>query len=224
MQVEGEKYRVQTDRKRPLMTLDGTFKKRLRAVIRNHMLETQSGFVLEQVRALEAEWRELTSVVKAGRPFYRDRERSVVCGRDGSIFCCQEVPPFVVEGADRKFRRFDGVRVGVRLCSLEPQEVLSEGGAYVMQRFDHPFVFGYGDEGRLCMGHDYDFFQRFWQMPLEEGIVEYLNAARLVLCAGYFEAPGAPPFVPDEMTKRPVIGLRKARKQKLPVYRYYRET
>ena len=52
--------------------------------------------------------------------------------------------------------------------------------------------------------------------------MEYLNAARLVLCAGHFEG-GGEPLVDNGASERPRIGLREARKRRLPVYRYFRK-
>jgi hypothetical protein len=84
----------------------------------------------------------------------------------------------------------------------------------------HPFVFDLGGEQRLCMGHDHAFFQRFWDMPLEWGVAEYLNAARLVLCAGYFDGPGA--SLIDVPIFQPKVQRDEAQAKPLPIYRFYR--
>jgi hypothetical protein len=222
LQAEGERYTVQVQQRRSLMALDGVFAKRLKQAIRGNVFEAGNEFRLEQAQALEEELRRLDGVLKKGEVIYRDRERSVIWGQDGSIFCCQEAPPFVMEGADGVLRKLNRVRVGVRLSSLKPQEALPAGGAYVLEPYEHAFVYHFGGPGRLCLGHDPAFFQRFWEMPLEEGIVEYLNAARLVLCAGHFEVSDAPPYVPEKIDRHPRVSLREARAQGLPVYRYYR--
>ena len=222
LQAEGERYSVQKRQRRPLMALDRAFKARLKEALRGHIFDQENDRLLTQARAMEEDLTKTAAVTEENTTLYRDRERSVFVGKDGSIFCCQHVPPFVMEGSDRKLRLFQRVRVGVRLVSLKPQDVLPMDGAYVMKPYDHVFVFHFDRLGRLCMGHDYAFFERFWKMPLEEGILEYLNAARLVICAGYFDAGDDPLFLPTETEGRPKISLREARRRKLPVYRYYR--
>ena len=73
------------------------------------------------------------------------------------------------------------------------------------------------------MGHNPAFYARFAQMPLEQGIVSYLDAARLVLCAGHYA--GAPEgWIASDALGRSgtVISKKAARKAGLPIYRYYR--
>ena len=223
LQAEGERYSVRKHERRHLMKLDGEFRERLKAVLRGHVFEAANEQLLAQARALEEDLARVAAETRENTTIYRDRERSVMIGRDGSIFCCQQVPPFVMQGSDRKYRLFERVRVGLRLSSLDPQDVLPMDGAYVMERYNHLFVFKYGELGRLCMGHEFGFFDRFWDMPLEQGIVEYLNAARLVICAGHFDEFGMNDYVPESIATRPKISLRSAKAKGLPVYRYYRK-
>ncbi|MDP6776490.1 MAG: hypothetical protein QGI83_06985 [Candidatus Latescibacteria bacterium] len=218
VQVEGECYSLEADRRRHLMTLEGAFRRSVEEAVDRCLLELRG----RKPDASADKLRRLADSVQPGETVYRDGERSVRSGTGGSLYCWQRVPPFAVEAPDGKLRQYEEAEIGVHLKTLTPEVVLPVGGPEIGCHYPHPYVFDLGGQSRLCMGHDVAYFQRFWNMPLEEGIVEYLNAARLVLCAGHFEG-GGEPLVDNGASERPRIGLREARKRRLPVYRYFRK-
>ncbi len=226
LRANGEQFSVNALEPRPLIEVDGAFKRELREALKGNLFDHQNDHLVAQARALEEDLARVAQITEDNIVLYRDRERTVTVGHDMNVFVRQQIPPFVAEGPDKKLYLYQSVQVGVRLESLDPKTVLPQDGAYVMQKYDHVFVFSHGALGKLCMGHDHPFFRRFWEMPLEQGIVEYLNAARLVICAGHFDSGdlGLDELLlePDRDGERSTITEAAARKRKLPIYRYYR--
>ena len=222
----GEQFSVNAHKPRRLMEVDGAFKRQLKEALKGNLFDHQNDRLIAQAKALEEDLARVYQITEDCVVLYRDHERCVTLGPDMTFFVRQQIPPFVAEGPDRKLYLYDSVQVGVKLDSLSPQDVIPQDGAYVMENYDHVFVFNHGALGKLCMGHDIGFFQNFWQMPLEMGIVEYLNAARLVICAGYYDtgSSGLDDLLLEPMwdEKRKTITEQSAHKRDLPIYRYYR--
>lgn len=224
LQAEGERYSVNTTQKQNLMHLENTFAKKLQNTLRGNIYERENEWLLAQAQRLENDLAHISEAAKTGRVIYQDRERSVVIGPDGTLYCCQEIPPFVLECSDRKLRFFDRVQMGIKIASLSTEDLIWEG-AYIMSAYNHMFICSSDESGHLCMGDKLPFLQRFKNLPLEQTIVEYLNAARLIVCAGNFDlgngcGPGG--YHNDTGLDRPIISSQKAKNKGYPIYRYHR--
>ena len=152
---------------------------------------------------------------------YEDQMHSVVV-QAGQVYCCRKIPPYVVEGRDRKLYRFGEVTVGVPIPDVAPTAVLCESTVRVMHEYDHMFVYG-GAGACICMPKPAAYYQKLQRQPLEDGIVELLESARLTMCSGYFEGCHAP-YRHLSPSLAPRITAAEARKDKLPVYRFYRSS
>ena len=150
---------------------------------------------------------------------YEDHVHSVVV-QAGQVYCCRKIPPYVVEAPDRKLHRFGGVTVGVPIPDVEPTAVLRSAEARVMHEYKHMFVLG-GAGASICMPRPAAFYQKLQKLPLEDGIVELLESARLTMCSGYFQGSNAP-FSHPTADMAPHITASEAGRKKLPIYRFYR--
>ena len=154
---------------------------------------------------------------------YRDACHAVVRTPKGHHFLCRYLPPYAVEGPDRRLYRFGAVEIGLWIGDTDPARVIRSGAARVMHSYRHMFLLG-GDTGSvLCMPRHNDFFHRLHRMPLAQALLEYLEEARMTLCSGYFEDSWSIPYHDVRELDQRVIEPEEARAQGLPVYRYYRK-
>lgn len=153
---------------------------------------------------------------------YQGGAYAVLCSPRRHYFCCRQLPPYVVEGQDRALYLFGGVQVGVPIIDLEVSEVIRPFSALVMHAYRHMFAHSAGGTRLICMLQPADYYQRLHQLPLEEALLQYLEAARMTLCAGYHEGNRAALLHDIRRLGKPQISLREAQAQGLPVYRFYR--
>lgn len=150
---------------------------------------------------------------------FRSDIYTVIRTPGGRYYICQQVPPYVVEGEDRKLYYFDGVEIGIHLTSLDPRRVIQPVCVRVLQEYRHMFVGGYGGGSFICMPRGRAYFDELHQLPLEEALVRHLESARMTLCGGYMPFNSA--HHPIRILNRPMLSEREARKRGLPIYWYY---
>jgi hypothetical protein len=162
----------------------------------------------------------LAAEVTPGRTdgLYRDDTYSVVRTPRGRTYVVQRVPPYVVEGIDKKLYYFDGVEIGLLVRALQPRDLFTPQCVQVLQDYRHMFVYGFGNY--ICMPREQTYFRELDRSPLAEGILQQLEAARMTLCAGYM--PQNAVMRPVTRVSRREIALDEARRRRLPIYWYYK--
>ena len=162
----------------------------------------------------------LAAEVAPGGPdaLYRDDTYSVVRTPRGRTYVVQRVPPYVVEGIDKKLYYFDGVDIGLLVRALQPRDLFTPQCVQVLQDYRHMFVYGFGNY--ICMPREQTYFRELDRSPLAEGILQQLEAARMTLCAGYM--PQNAVMHPVTRVSRREIALDEARRRRLPIYWYYK--
>jgi len=92
-----------------------------------------------------------------------------------------------------------------------------------MDSYRHMFLLG-GEPGEsICMPRPGEYYRRLHGLPLEEAILQHLEAARLTLCSGYFYEKGHISYHDIGELGLRVISPDEAHTRQLPVYRYYRD-
>ncbi|MFC1526390.1 hypothetical protein ACFL6X_06225 [Candidatus Latescibacterota bacterium] len=153
---------------------------------------------------------------------YDDGEHAVLLTPQGRYWMCRRVPPYAVEGPNRRIYRFDGAEVGIWISSVDPARVLHEASACIVHPYAHMFVLGGGAGAPICMPRPQDYYRRLQRLPLAEGLRRHLESARMTLCAGLFHNNLSSPYMPVDAVARGTIRASEARQLGIPIYRYYR--
>jgi len=188
---------------------------------------TRRGWMLDrQNRRLER------SMVEAVGPSARGAEvvartydnglHAVVQTAMGRLWVTLRVPPYAVEGENRRLYRFGAVEIGICLTGDRASDVIHGSAACVTHPYDHMFVLG-GDSGSpICMPRSAQYYRRLHRLPLAEAILRHLEAARVTLCSGLYSQSWSTPYHPIASVAQGQISTTEARRLQLPVYRYYR--
>ena len=153
---------------------------------------------------------------------YQGGSYAVIRSPGGLYFCCRRIPPYVVEGPDRKLYRFGAVQVGVPLTDVEAARVIDSSAARIVHPYRHMFVFGGGAGTSICMPRPEAYFRRVRKLPLEEALLQHLEATRMTLCSGYHAGNEGAPYHDIRTLGQKTITPEEARAQSLPIYRYFR--
>ena len=148
---------------------------------------------------------------------YRDDTYAVVRTPRGRTYVVQRVPPYVVEGIDKKLYYFDGVDIGllVRACSRVTCSRRS-----VCRCLRNTVTCSSTVSATTSVCRDQAYFRELEGMPLAEGTLQHLEAARMTLCAGYM--PQNAVMHPVDGVGRREVSLEEARRRWLPIYWYYK--
>ena len=150
---------------------------------------------------------------------YRDADYAVTCTSAGKFFCCRQLSAYAVEGPEGQLYYFDPVEIGVQLTGASTNCVVHPGTARVMHPYFHMFVGDQQAGSPICMPRPEEYYARLEEIPLEEALLQHLDAARLTLCAGYTQNCG--PYRLIQHLQRPTITQEKAADRQVPVYRQY---
>ena len=156
------------------------------------------------------------------RQLYSDDAYSVLQTPGGTSFLCQRIPPYVVEGSDRRLYYFDALQLGLGLHDTSPDRLIREHAAMAMHPYRHMFVLDDDVGSTVCMPRPQKFYRRLRQLPVVEGLLAYLDAVRLTLCSGYFAGNQSMPYHSITSLGRPVLSRAQAHRRRLPVYPYHR--
>ncbi len=151
---------------------------------------------------------------------YHDDRYSVIRTPGGRHFLSYRLPPYVIEGVDRKLYHFDGAEIGIAITSIDVRQVITSQAVQVLHAYRHMFVSFMGNGHFVCMPRGLPYFNELYRLPLEEALLRHLESGRLTLCAGY--QPSNAVLHPIQATGRRTISLNEARKRSLPVYWYDR--
>lgn len=154
---------------------------------------------------------------------YQRRHYRVLRSQKRNYFVCRQIPPYVVEGQDRALYLFPQVQVGVPITALEVDEVLRPFSARIMHAYRHMFAHSAGACAPICMPLPADYYARLYQLPLEEALLQHLEAARMTLCAGYHEGNRSAVLHDIRRLNLPRITRLEAQSRGLPVYPFYRK-
>lgn len=154
---------------------------------------------------------------------YRHHPYSVLRSAKRNYFICRQIPPYVVEGQDRALYLFPQVQVGVPITALEVDEALRPFSARIMHAYHHMFAHSAGACEPICMPLPNGYYARLCELPLEDALLQYLEAARMTLCAGYHEGNTSAAFHDVRRLNMPRITRVEAKARGLVVYPFYRK-
>ncbi len=137
----------------------------------------------------------------------------------GRCFMCQRLPPYVVEGMDKKLYYFDSAEIGIHVTTTQVQSVITCACVQVLHSYKHMFVGGLGTGSFICMPRDYSYYQALNRQPLERALIEHLESARMTLCAGYQPVNSSVHRIQSVGCR--TISLPEVHRRNLPVYWYY---
>ena len=153
---------------------------------------------------------------------YDNGRHAVVRTTMGRQWVTLRVPPYVVEGENRRLYRFGAVEIGICLTGDKVSDVVHGSAACVIHPYAHMFVLG-GDSGSpICMPRSAQYFRRLHRLPLAEAVLQHLESARMTLCSGLFHQNWSTPYHPIASVALGRISATEARRLQLPIYRYYR--
>ena len=150
---------------------------------------------------------------------YRHEPYAVIRTPRGRCFVCQRLPPYAVEGIDKKLYYFDSAEIGIHIATTQVRSVITSACVQVLHSYRHMFVGTLGIGNFICMPREYSYYQDLNRQPLEGALLEHLESARMTLCAGYQPANSSVHRI--QSVGRRTISLSEARKRNLPVYWYY---
>ena len=156
----------------------------------------------------------------AEQVLYSDAVHAVRRSARGVYYLCQRIPPYAVEGPDRKLYYFDAVEIGAPILGATAAQIIQPYLVQVMHAYRHMFVHCSTAPDLICMPRPSGYFAALRRLPVEEGLLELLESARMTLCAGY--APESTPHHQIAALGRRIIGRDEAVRQQLPIYAYYR--
>ena len=160
----------------------------------------------------------LQNIQKRRTVLYRDNTYRVTLHRNARLICAQWVPAYVIEAPDRTLRLFESVWIRLDVLPQTPEEVIHVQNLRIPHDYIHMFI----SQGLLCLGNFEARYRLLCQHPIEEGIISFLDAVRLTLCAGYYEGADQIPLNLEAAFQKPEISQEEARKKNYPIYRYYR--
>jgi len=149
---------------------------------------------------------------------YRGKGGAVIRTPAGRYFACMQMPPYVVEGDDRKLYSFEAAEIGIQIVSTDVREAIRPVSVQVLHEYRHMFVSGWGGGNFICMPRPDSYYENLCQLPLEEALLRHLESARMTLCAGY--TPRSSPAHSIQTLGRPVLSEEEAERRGLPIYRY----
>ncbi len=159
------------------------------------------------------------SDTRSGGDLYRQEPYAVIRTPRGRCFVCQRLPPYVVEGMDKKLYYFDGAEIGIHVTTTQVQSVITCACVQVLHSYKHMFVGTLGTGNFICMPRDHSYYQALNREPLERALIEHLESARMTLCAGYQPVNSSVHRI--QSVGRRTISLSEVRRRNLPVYWYY---
>jgi hypothetical protein len=149
---------------------------------------------------------------------YRGKGGAVMRTPSGRYFACLQMPPYVVEGDDRKLYSFEAVEIGIQVVSTDVRKAIRPVSVQVLHAYRHMFVSGWGGGNFICMPRPESYYEELCQLPLEEALMRHLESARMTLCAGY--TPLSSPAHSIQSLGRPVLSEEEAQRRGLLIYRY----
>ena len=149
---------------------------------------------------------------------YRGKEGAVMRTPAGRYFACLQMPPYVVEGDDRKLYSFEAAEIGIQIVSTDARKGIRPVSVQVLHAYRHMFVSGWGGGNFICMPRSESYYEELSQLPLEEALLRHLESARMTLCAGY--TPLSSPAHSIQTLGRPILSEEEAQRRGLPIYRY----
>lgn len=149
---------------------------------------------------------------------YRGKGGAVMRTPAGRFFACLQIPPYVVEGDDRKLYSFEAAEIGIQVVSTDVRKAIRPVSVQVLHAYRHMFVSGWGGGNFICMPRSEGYYEELCQFPLEEALLRHLESARMTLCAGY--TPLSSPAHSIQTLGRPVLSEEEAQRRGLPIYRY----
>ena len=151
---------------------------------------------------------------------FQDETYAVVATPRDRYFLCRHIPPYVVEGPDRKLYFFEEVEVGIQIAHTDIEQLIQPRKAKVMHPYRHMFLSDSGTSGAICMPRPETYYRELHRLTLEEALLHHLEAARLTLCAGY--TPASTPHHSIHFLNRRTLREEEALERGLPIYHYYR--
>ena len=149
---------------------------------------------------------------------YRNERYAVIRTPRGRYFVCQRLPPYVVEGIDKKLYYFEGAEIGIQITSTQVKGVITSACVQVLHSYRHMFVGSLGIGNFICMPRDFAYYEDLYRRPLERALLEHLESGRMTLCAGYQSVNAC--VHPIQSAGRKTIGPSEVRRRNLPVYRF----